>query len=848
LSVNASFVLRFVLAELRHSWFRFLFVVIAFAVGVGVLVAVTGLSANVRESIDSEAKSLLAADVTISSSSPLLPEVLDLAPGKKRVASEVTFASMLAVPNEGGSSRLVQVRALEGEYPFYGEALVEPPAALSAVTMGNTRGALLDRVLAQQFNLGVGSEVGLGKLRFAVVGIIHQLPGESYARTLIAPKIIVPLGSIAGSELLQRGSRITHKEHFAFSSEEDVSKFTAALRGVQKEHRFEIETVASRRNTIARTLDTVSRFLALLSFSALLLGGVGVASAMHHYIQTQLPVIASLRCIGANTKDVMRMYLMQSVIVSVMGASLGGAVGIGVQYLLPSLFGDFLPLRVSAHSSVPALLQGMLVGVLVSLLFCLRPLLRVVAISPLQAIRGLDSEPTTSRTSNRGVGFLALGGATLLLASTTIVMGNLRYGFFFALGLLAVVGLLWGLSVGISKALQGMRPRFGGFALRYGLASIHRPQNQTGALILTLGLSAFLLSIVYLAQSMVLSQVEFAGSGDRPNLILFDVQSDQRDGVRSLLREKGLELHQEVPIVTMRLLEINGRDNLELRSDKEIPEWTLRREYRSSYRDHLIESEKLVSGSLVPRFSGDLTQEEVPVTVEEGIARDLKLALGDRVLFDVQGVSVRARIIGIRQVDWRRVQTNFFFLFPAGVLEDAPQFFALIARAPSSESVASLQRILVRDYGNVSAIDLNLILETADEILNKVASAVQFLALFTIAAGLFVLAGSIATSRASRLREILLLKTVGATHLQLFSSGVVEFLLLGLAAACVGVLSGIAAASFLSFYYFETVLRVSFLPLVAIASGIVAVVVTMGVASTVGMLRVSPMQVLRTSP
>lgn len=215
---------------------------------------------------------------------------------------------------------------------------------------------------------------------------------------------------------------------------------------------------------------------------------------------------------------------------------------------------------------------------------------------------------------------------------------------------------------------------------------------------------------------------------------------------------------------------------LELRNDKEIPEWTLRREYRSSYRDQLIESEKLVSGALVSRFSGDLTKDEVPVTVEEGIARDLKLVLGDRVLFDVQGVSVRARISGIRHVDWRRVQTNFFFLFPAGVFEEAPQFFALIARASSSESIASVQRTLVRDYGNVSAIDLNLILETADEILSKVASAVQSLALFTICAGLLVLAGSIATSRSSRLREILLLKTVGATHRQLFSSAVVEFL------------------------------------------------------------------------
>jgi putative ABC transport system permease protein len=351
---------------------------------------------------------------------------------------------------------------------------------------------------------------------------------------------------------------------------------------------------------------------------------------------------------------------------------------------------------------------------------------------------------------------------------------------------------------------------------------------------------------ISLTQTSLLDQVSIAGSGNRPNLVLFDVQPDQREGVRALLLRNQLAVQQEVPIVTMRLSAINQIDNRNLRADSEIPEWTLRREYRSSYRTQLIESESLVAGRLVSdfRWDGD-PNTPIPVTVEEGIAKDLKIKLGDKVRFDVQGVPILTEIVGVRRVDWRRVQTNFFFLFPAGVLEEAPQFFAIMTRANTLESLAAVQREVISLYGNISAIDLNLILETADTVLSKVAVAIQFLAIFTIVSGLCILAGALATTRAARLKELLLLKTVGATRRQTLTITIIEFMLLATLSALVGVGASLVGGWVIANWYFESSFSVPWNELLLLYGAVLLAVFAVGVVMTLGLLRISPIEALR---
>ena len=842
--LRIRFIAQFIASDLKRSRSRFAFVILAFAIGVGILVAVSGISANLGTTINSEAKSLLAADLSVSSSEKFPEEVLSIFPSEGVArATEVTFASMLTVPKSEARSRLVQVRGIKGNYPFYGEVQISPANGLQALR--SSGGALVDQSLARQFEMVVGDPVKLGKKEFTIVGVIQKFPGESYARTVIAPKIFVSFDEIVDTELLQRGSRVTYKEHLAFNSDEALKETIERLKIAQPKYRFELETVESRKERIGRVLNDVSKFLALISFIAILLGGVGVGSAMYTYVSDRREVIASMRCIGATAKQIIVLYLFQGVVVALIGTVVGIAFGLGLQHLLPRILGEFLPISFDVAVSSEAVSNGFTLGFLISIIFCAWPLLGVLAITPLQAIR--DDDETPSRTVNVYRSSLAIAGLALFMVVASVALKNVKYGIGFVGALVLLVVLLLAVGTAFSELLKRLKPSGGGFALRYGIASIHRPHNQTRTLVITLGISAFLLSTVFLARGMLLNQVTIAGSGTRPNLILFDVQSDQRAGIRQLATEHTIAISQEVPIVTMRLLQINGRDNLEIRADPEIPEWTLRREYRSSYRSELIESESIVEGEFVPSFTGQIASDVIPVTAEEGIARDLKIKLGDMIVFDVQGVTVRSVIVGIRKVDWRRVQTNFFFLFPSGVLEDAPQFYALMARANSSDSLDSFQRVLVERYGNVSAIDLNLILETADELLGKIATAVQFLALFTVFAGLLVLAGAIATTRSARLKELLLLRTVGASRNQMLGATFIEFSLLGLSATIIGIGASIFGSYTMSIYFFESTFVLPLLPLSLILAFIYLLVVGMGMISTLALLKSSPVEILRVS-
>ena len=846
--ISKHLLFRFVTSEFRRSWFRFAFVVVAFATGIGILVAISGVKHNITAAIAHEAKSLLAADLSINSSVPVEESVREIIPTNVLTADEITFASMLST-FDGKQSRLVQVRALEGAYPFYGTPVVVPESALSALQSGSDpSGALIDVSLARQLDIVVGAQISIGRIPFVVRGIIEQFPGESYARTVIAPKVFVPLASIQGSELLKRGSRLTYKVYLAVDEAVDLMTLERDLKALQSQYRFEIETVERRKQSLGRVLNNVHRFLTLISVAAVLLGGLGVGSAMLTFIRSRRATIAALRCLGATRKEVAVLFGAQSFLIAILGAMLGTTAGAALSYLLPTVLREFLPVTVSPELPLTALGQGFLIAAAVGSFFCIWPLVGAFRISPQAAIRGGDLQEGRDRSFSleRTRAILLLVGVLILVTTTSFLLGSVVTGAIIAAVVITVCGLLSLASWLCMLVVRRWRPSRLPFVLRYAVAALGRPQSQTGVVVVTLGIATFLLGTISLTQTSLLDQVSIAGSGNRPNLVLFDVQPDQREGVRALFLRNQLAVQQEVPIVTMRLAAINQIDNRNLRADSEIPEWTLRREYRSSYRTQLIESESLVAGRFVSdfRWDGD-PNTPIPVTVEEGIAKDLKIKLGDKVRFDVQGVPILTEIVGVRRVDWRRVQTNFFFLFPSGVLEEAPQFFAIMTRANTLESLAAVQREVISLYGNISAIDLNLILETADTVLSKVAVAIQFLAIFTIVSGLCILAGALATTRAARLKELLLLKTVGATRRQTLTITIVEFMLLATLSALVGVGASLVGGWAIANWYFESSFSVPWNELLLLYGAVLLAVFAVGVVMTLGLLRISPIEVLR---
>ncbi|HEX2521078.1 MAG TPA: FtsX-like permease family protein, partial [Terriglobia bacterium] len=376
-------------------------------------------------------------------------------------------------------------------------------------------------------------------------------------------------------------------------------------------------------------------------------------------------------------------------------------------------------------------------------------------------------------------------------------------------------------------------------------ANLYRPNNQTLVLMLSIGLGTFLMMTLYLIHGVLVQEVSLLASGHQPNMVFFDIQTDQKEDLRKLVHSQNVPILQEVPIVTMRLTSVQGRAIEDILKDPKnaIPESALQREYRSTYRDRLIDTEKLILGKWQPRAA--LSGGPILVSLEEGIAHRLRVRLGDELVFDVQGLPVATRVGSLRKVEWERVQPNFFVVFPAGVLEDAPQFYVMVLKTTSNEESARLQQMVVQRFPNVSAIDLALVVNMIDTILSKVAFVVRFMALFSIFTGLVVLAGAVVTGRYQRIRESVLLRTLGARKRQVVQIMLLEYLFLGMLAALTGLLLAWAASWALAQYVFEAPFVPFFLPSLLALLIMTLLAVAIGMFNSRGIANRPPLEVLR---
>jgi putative ABC transport system permease protein len=343
----------------------------------------------------------------------------------------------------------------------------------------------------------------------------------------------------------------------------------------------------------------------------------------------------------------------------------------------------------------------------------------------------------------------------------------------------------------------------------------------------------------------LIKQLSFAGSGNQPNMILFDIQPQQRDSVADLVKTSQMPIMQKVPIVTIRLEELNGLARQEYLKDSTnpIPKFIYEREWRVTYRDSLISSEKLLEGSLPP--PGRLPDGTVGITVSATIIKDMHAKVGDKATFNVQGALINTTITGIREVDFNRVQTNFLILFPSGILERAPQFNVVVTRVESAAQSAKFQQLMVKSFPNVSIVDLTQILKTVDEVLTKISFAIRFMALFSILTGLMVLISSVYLSKYQRIRESVLLRTIGASRRTILTINSLEYLWLGSLATLTGVGLSLAAGFALSKFVFKVPFKIDWLPLLATPLSITVLVVLIGLISTRKVVSESPLEVLR---
>ncbi len=838
-----NFVLKMAWRDSRASRRRLLLFSLSIVLGIAALVAVGSLMDNLQRAIDEQAKGLLGADLAVQSRSALTPEAeqfLNELGGEQ--AREVMFASMIVFPTSNDQTRLVSLRALDGAYPFYGDFLTDPADAPARLAAGG-RVAVLEATLMAQFGLKPGDPVRIGETTFTVAGSLLSIPGESAAIAQLSPRVYFPLSELPATGLIGPGSLVRYKSYFKFAPEIDVEALVRDLRGRFRELRLGFDTVEERKRDLGRALENVYAFMSLVGFISLFLGAIGVASAIHVHVRQKIPTVAVLRCLGCSARQAFAVYLVQGLGIGICGAILGAAVGLGVQLILPSFLEGLLPFAVEFAVSWAAVGQGMVAGLIICLLFTLLPLLPVRRVSPLVAIRSSFAENTSGPDPARWTVYALIVGAVTVFALAQT--RRWEHGVGFVVMLAVSFGVLAGLAKVVAWTARRYFPKRAPYVWRQGVANLHRPNNRTVLLLLALGLGTFLIVTLALTRATLVAQIENTGGGDRPNLLFFDIQDDQIEPLTAILAAEGAPVKASAPIVTMRVRSLKGRPVEEVLRDNvnRIPQWTLRREYRSTYRSELGASETLVAGEFIGTVPAGT--EVVPVSMEKGLADDMQLTLGDELEFDVQGVPVKARLTSVREVEWRRMEPNFFVVFPAGVLEGAPKFFVAATRVDDAGHSARIQRAVVRELPSVSAIDLTLILQTLDGVFAKVQLVVQIMAFFTVLTGVIVLAGAVLSGRFQRLRETVLLRTLGANRRQLVRIQLVEYAILGLLAAVVGCGLALVANWLLSAFVFETAGVFAPATLAFAVAAVMTITLLTGLLANRGVADHPPLEILR---
>jgi putative ABC transport system permease protein len=854
-----KFILKMAWRDSRASRRRLLLFSLSVVLGIAALVAIGSFSANLDRAIQEQTKGLLGADLVIEArTAPTAELQAYVAALGGEQAREQILTSMIVFPSAAGATRLAQVRALEGNFPFYGEFVTDPADAPARLRAGG-HVVILEETLLQQFGLKVGGTVKIGRTDFTVVGALEKIPGESTAVAMVAPRAFIPLGALADTGLTVPGQDVLTRYRLALKLPpgRDPAAVVNDLRDRFRGQRLSFDTVEQRKRELGRALENIQGFLSLVGFVALFLGAIGVASAIHVYVGQKLTTVAVLRCLGASVRQSFSVYLVQGIALGAVGALLGALLGVAVQLALPGLVKGLLPFDVDFFIAWSAVGRGMGAGCAVCLLFTLLPLLAIRRVSPLMALRSAFAEGAAAGPDPWRV----VIGVLIVVTVTAFAIwqtGSMRVGYGFT-GMLALgFGVLGGLAQGVAWAARRGLPRRLPYVVRQGVANLHRPNNRTVLLLLALGLGTYLIVALYLTRTTLLHEIEDAGVGSRSNLLFFDIQDDQIQPLDRLVAAQGAPVIQQAAIVTMKISEVKGRsvdDLLKNQPGDRGPEsgrrggragvagWTLRREYRTTFRGSLTPTEHIIAGKFVGRVEPGTAV--VPISIEEGLFDDMQLALGDEIVWDVQGVPVRTRVASVRTVEWRRLEPNFFVVFPEGVLEPAPKFYVAALHAATPADSARLQRAVVAAFPNVTAIDLALVLATIDGLLAKVSFAIQFMALFTTATGVIVLAGAVLNGRYQRIRETVLLRTLGATQRQLVQIQLVEYAILGLLAAFVGCGLAVAGNALLAHYVFQMTPVAPAGVLLAALVAVPAVTLVTGWLSNRGIAGHPPLEVLR---
>lgn len=853
--------LGYLVRESRGSRGRLGFFVGCLAVGVAAVVAVAGLSEGLESAVGREARQLLAADLAIEGRTPLsspIASLLDakLGPERTTIKEMVTVVSAAAgAPRDDAlppRSQLVELKSVEGTYPFYGKLAVEPSKPLHELL--GTDGVVVARTLLPQLGVQVGDRLRVGAGEFEIRGVVLSEPDRVGLGLSMGPRLFVSGEGLERTDLEQFGSRISYRTLIRLENELKRGELNALAEEIRTwpgvSTRFRVETYADVQPAVRRALSRVDRFLGLVALLSLLLGGVGVAQTTRAWLSGRTDSMAILRSLGFRPNEVFLLYFGQTIVLGLAGSLLGVAGGIGVLALTPLLTADLLPEGLGIGLWQPwSFLRGIGLGLGTALLFSFAPLATVRRVSPLRVLRK-DIEPLRASRWARILSTLILVAGVTVTA--TVQAGSLRYGVAFTAGVvLAATSLALG-ALGALRLLARLpREALGGAPVwvRHGLAALLRPGAGTVSAVVALGLGVMLLLGISLVQNGLSAQLSTTLPAGSPSVFLIDIQNSQWSGVQEILDRSGAESVNSAPVVTARISSLDGEeiDRLVEGNQDRGQRWALTREQRVTYLEELAPDNEIIDRTELASQSGELwaDPERWELSVEESYADDLGLTVGSEVTLDVQGVAIDFVVSSIRSVDWSTFDLNFFFVAEPAALEAAPQYRVATVRIPAGAEQL-LQDRLAAAFQNVTVLRIRDVLEKVKTILDRLAFGVQFLGGFTVLAGLVILAGAVSASSVQRGREIALLKTLGMVRRDIALMFGLEFAILGFLAGSIGALGGLLLSHTVLTRGME--IAWNFTPLPAVGAVGASVFLAVGAALLAGVraLAIRPMEVLRT--
>ena len=872
--------------EITSAWSRFLFLFLCIALGVGAIVAVDQFATNVEQVILGDARALLGGDVELAwrrmitdKSRGLLNSLSD----RGILISHVTeLAAMATAENpdnhtllRGKGSQLVELKATDSAYPLYGRLVGEPdhPAEqlLASLQSGCRRspcfGALAQESLLIRLNLTVGSELRIGQASFLITAVLKKEPDRIANGFSLGPRVMISREALEATTLVKTGSRIQERYRLKISDSISLEPLMGELRGRLSGEGVKVSSFKDAQPRLRRFLDQLNLYLGLIGLTILLVGGIGVACTIQGFITQKIPIIATLKTLGADSPQVIRLYLTQSLFLGGIGSLLGGILGVALHRGLPLFLQGLIPETMPMNPSILPILRGVTLGILATLAFSLWPLLAIRHVSPALVFRQAVDQPqgmTQSRSwvtrwlmllqswwhdrTRVSVSVIIVGGVTGLAMWQA---HSLTLGLFFAGSVILAVLLLLG-GTGILYWILGHVQFPQRFLLRHAVNNLQRPGNFTKAMTLAIGIGVMLMATLTTVQRSLLELIGNQIPSNAPSFFFIDIQPDQHPQFEQVLKQDFPDSPYDlVPVVRSRLTAINGQPINPETHKGQRNEWYFTREYVLTTFQVLPKDNILTQG----HWWAD-TREQTPVgatktpsdlplvSVEDEAAKNLGLTLGSTLTLDIQGVPFEARVSSLRQVDWSSFSMNFFMIVEPGSLDDAPLTYIATTRVPKPLEVP-LQQAIVAAMPNVTAINVGDVLDNIARIFRQLAMGIQAMALLCLMTGAVVMIAAISINRYRRLHELAILKALGGSRsLLLFSLGM-EFGLIGALAGLVGLLLGCLLSFSILHLFFD--LTWTFDPILLVTGLLLTVVLTLmtGFLGTYRLLGFPPLSVLR---